>query len=432
MKSRVLALLFRAAFLLLALPAFARTNGPAAGARPLTAPGADVVAYSDGPAEIAHGADLAYFLDISCAGPDSSGEVTYTWTTPPGTVFLSLQTIALDPPARPASTNCTTPDFGSTGTVTCTVPGGLAPPSNNGGTLSIIILHMRVLQASGDVTNRVTATSANDPSLANNTSSATTHITGLANVDAAVSLTGPSIVEADTPVAYEVTLGNHGTAASSDFRLTFVAPAGASIDSFSPAGVDCYQPSAPPATLLCRNMVVVPSGWSASVAIKTHLSGTPGVTATASAHVTGDGGDPNPANNDVTFTSMVTAANAPDLRIDPAAVNAIPAQPFTFTAHVENRGISPLLGLVVEDAVPPGMSLVSATPSAGTCNVTASSLQCQADTLAPGASLTITIVATPPPANAVDHIVATAGTQAASADLQVNVLTSSRHRAVRH
>jgi uncharacterized repeat protein (TIGR01451 family) len=64
----------------------------------------------------------------------------------------------------------------------------------------------------------------------------------------------------------------------------------------------------------------------------------------------------------------------------------------TFTITVKNNGPGTASGVSLVDTLPAGLTLVSATPSQGSCTPTAP-LTCSLGTLASGASATISIVA---------------------------------------
>ena len=75
----------------------------------------------------------------------------------------------------------------------------------------------------------------------------------------------------------------------------------------------------------------------------------------------------------------------------PASVNT--GANITYTLHATNNGPDKILAVHVHDALPGGVTLVSATPSQGTCS---GSVDCDLGALAKGASATITIVVTAP------------------------------------
>jgi uncharacterized repeat protein (TIGR01451 family) len=66
----------------------------------------------------------------------------------------------------------------------------------------------------------------------------------------------------------------------------------------------------------------------------------------------------------------------------------------TYTITVTNNGPDTAAGVVVTDALPAGVTFVSASPSQGTCSGT-TTVTCDLGSLGAGASATVTIVVTP-------------------------------------
>lgn len=392
-----------------------------------SAQSADVVVTSNAPAQVMAGGDLTYFINVACAGPTPCGSVSYTWTTPPGAEFISLFTPALDPPMHLAPVQCTTPPSGSAGSVTCSTP-AIVPLS----TVAVTVIHLRAPLMAGSMTNSVVATSTNDPNHANDTSSATTIVSvDPTSADLAATLSGTAIVEEGGIASYALTLANNGIADASQAVMTFTPPSSSTIDAFSDGGLDCTHTSHPE-LLTCRASSA-PAGWSASLNVNVRINAPASTTAIAALHVASDNGDPERANNDASMTTFVVAPATLGLTIEPGVVNAFPAQSFTFDVRATNDGTSPLLRVDVQDTVTSGIAFLAAQPSAGVCDVTPLSLHCQADSLAAGGVMTVQVTAIPPLSGHVTEVVtATAGSQAATAVLQVNVVPTSRKHAARH
>ncbi len=66
----------------------------------------------------------------------------------------------------------------------------------------------------------------------------------------------------------------------------------------------------------------------------------------------------------------------------------------TYTINIFNNGTSAANAVSLSDTLATGMTLVSATPSVGTCNTTANPITCAIGTLASGANATVTVVET--------------------------------------
>jgi uncharacterized repeat protein (TIGR01451 family) len=103
-----------------------------------------------------------------------------------------------------------------------------------------------------------------------------------------------------------------------------------------------------------------------------------------------------------------------------------------FTIRLLYTGNAPLQSVDIQDILPFGMTVISATPSIGTCNGT-TTLQCHADALDAPGLFAVDVLAKGPPAGIyVNHIIAASGALSATADQAISVATTSRRRAVGH
>lgn len=108
------------------------------------------------------------------------------------------------------------------------------------------------------------------------------------------------------------------------------------------------------------------------------------------------GGDASPENN-TAVDFLPVPPTASDLSIvktvDPST--ALPGQRITFALKIENAGPSTATGVTVSDALPAGLTDVTASPSQGTCpTVTVSSVACSLGSLVVDGTATVTISAT--------------------------------------
>src|SRR6185503_13752498 len=67
----------------------------------------------------------------------------------------------------------------------------------------------------------------------------------------------------------------------------------------------------------------------------------------------------------------------------------------TYTINVKNNGEVAATGVTVNDTLPPGAMLVSATSTVGACTGT-TSISCSLGTINPGATSIVTVIVTPP------------------------------------
>ncbi|MBI3245360.1 MAG: DUF11 domain-containing protein [Deltaproteobacteria bacterium] len=103
----------------------------------------------------------------------------------------------------------------------------------------------------------------------------------------------------------------------------------------------------------------------------------------------------------LTADLAVSKTDAPD----PATVG----KPLTYTITVTNYGPDPATGVAITESLPSGLTLVSATPSQGTCSQP-SVLSCQLGGLTKDASATITVVVTPTATGIVNNSVSVTAT----------------------
>src|SRR5262249_22589015 len=110
----------------------------------------------------------------------------------------------------------------------------------------------------------------------------------------------------------------------------------------------------------------------------------------------GDQPDPNPNNDAGTATLLVPPAPGADLSIVKTAAPDTVAggRQIASRLAVSNAGPEPAPGVVVADLVPAQVTVVSVTPSQGTCAPMGGQLTCNLGAPPAGASATVTIVAT--------------------------------------
>lgn len=241
----------------------------------------------------------------------------------------------------------------------------------------------------GTLSNTVTVSGvAPDPDGLNNTATDTDTIQAVA--DLVVTKTdGVSSVIAGTSTTYTVVVSHSGGAATvSDAVVVDNIPAGLSCTWTCAAAGGASCGAASGSGNINQTVTLPPSGsvtYTLNCAVSPSASGTIANTASVSSATVPD---PNPGNNSATDTN--TVGTQADLSVSIAYSNTTPpaGSTITKTVTVSNAGPSNAVNVVVNDLIPSGYTLVSATPSQGSYNPTTGVWT--VGTLAPSASATLT------------------------------------------
>ncbi len=287
------------------------------------------------------GENVTFTITATNNGPNNATGVAITDALPNGLAFVSA-----------------TPSQGTyvAGTGLWTV-GALA----NGASASLQ-LTAKVLTP-GSLTNTATKTAGDqfDPDTSNNAGSASLNAQPSADlqVGKTVSNATPNL---GTNVTYTITVANAGPNDAT----------GVVVDDQLPPGLVFVSATPSQGTHDDANGVwtvgALANGTSASLAIVATVTLPGDITNTASV-ATADQHDPNPANNSGGVTVNGQSADIQVVKIVDDA-NPVRGDTITFTITTTNNGPSNATGVVVTDALPTGLGLVSATPSQGTYNTT--------------------------------------------------------------
>ena len=337
-------------------------------------------ALVDGP--IVAGSNVTYRLTVTNNGPSQARQVNVVDVLPDQLTFVGAEAAdgggcQYEPlpqtPADDDQVRCSWDvlDVGdsSTATLTFAVPQSLT----------------------GSLVNTATATSsATDPTPAI-ASTPALPITTSADLSATKSLLSGSPI-AGEEVRWQVIVRNAGPSVARAVQLSDAAPAGVR---FSSADVvEAGECTVAPATISCA-LGDLAVGATVTVTLNGQLAEDfVGGELTNRAVVSSDTPDPDSRNNTGVTTTPVSALA--DLSVTKSAVpaTATAGQNVTWTVRVVNGGPSQATGVVVSDALPDGVALVSA-PSLdvpGSCQV-GETITCTVPSLASGAAAELTIVA---------------------------------------
>jgi uncharacterized repeat protein (TIGR01451 family) len=316
---------------------------------------ADVSIVKSGPATATAGSNIVYTITVTNNGPSAASAVSVADSTPSNLTFVSNTGGCAT--AFPCSIGTMNPSATVTITSTYTVNAG----------------------ATGSVSNTATVSSTTtDPTPGNNSSTSTATIG--ASADVSIVKTGPATATAGSNITYTITVTNNGPSIATGVavadptpsNLTFVSNTGGCATAF-PCNIGSMNPSA---------TVTITSTY----AVSPSASGSVSNTATVSSTTT----DPTPGNNSSTSTATIGASA--DIGIVKAGPStATPGSDVTYTLTVTNNGPSTATGVTVTDALPSGVTFVSATPSAGSCSGT-TTVTCTIGSLNNGGTATVSLV----------------------------------------
>lgn len=203
--------------------------------------------------------------------------------------------------------------------------------------------------------------------------------------DLGVEKTGPATVAAGGQITWDVTVTNHGEDPATGVVLTDALPRGVEFVSASPG---C---TAVGGTVTCAIGDLAVDEQATRQITATAPVAVAGTTLVNTATVRGDQPDENPANDrDDATTEVGPSSDLGIVKSGPATAAA--GGSVAWTLVVTNHGPSAATGVLVADALPAGVTFVSATPAQGTCTAVGQQVSCAVGALAIGASTQIQVV----------------------------------------
>jgi uncharacterized repeat protein (TIGR01451 family) len=313
------------------------------------------------------GDEITFELEVTNNGPSDAANAVVTDALPAGLSYVSASTDR-------GSCSETPP-----GTVRCEL-GNMA----NGATASIDV----VVSAddAGTFTNTaVVGSDTTDDVPENDEDDA--EVTVLPAADLAVTKTGDATVDPSGQVTYTLTATNNGPSPATGVSIADTLPAGTSFVESDPAG-ECTAAGGEVTCPVGDLAVGASEEFTIRVAVPFSLGG---AVLTNIAEVSGNEADTDPSND--TDEANTTVGPAADLELTKIAGAAVRGGEVAFTLVINNRGPSTATGVQVNDPLPAGLSLRSATPSQGSCSDAGGSVSCALGSMAAGASAQVTILA---------------------------------------
>ncbi|HMF95002.1 MAG TPA: hypothetical protein VKE96_11940 [Vicinamibacterales bacterium] len=304
-------------------------------------PQADVVITEIGPASIVPGNAVVYTITVTNRGPSNAAAVIVSDPTPADLTFVSNAGDCAT--AFPCALGAVPAGAARTITATFTVPANYAGPI--------------------PIVNTATVSSATpDPDGSNNQATVETTLNHDADVEVTKSVAPPSVQVGHT-VTFTVTAHNRGPNPATGIQVTDLLPAGLQFVSAA-ATAGTYDPATGQ-----WSVGSLAFGASAQLVIAATVTSRGAITNLALK--TGQN-EPDPDTGNDSAAAAINAAPTADLalakRVDRS--NALTGERVTFTVIASNRGPNAATGVTVADALPAGLSLVSATASQGVYDAT--------------------------------------------------------------
>jgi uncharacterized repeat protein (TIGR01451 family) len=313
------------------------------------------------PGVVNPGQQVTYIATVTNRGSAAAATAGFQDVIPGGTTFVS---------ASPSQGTCS-----GNSTVVCNL-GALNPGAS--ATVTVVV----TAGQAGHITDRGWV-STNPPNDWQHQRSVSTFVRNV-SADLDFHLVGsPSAVSTGQQVTYTATIGNHGSGPAATVGFQDLTSPKTTLASVTPSQGTC---SGNP-TIVC-NLGALNPGATATVTIV--------VTTTQSGSATDRGWiSTNPPGDwrherDVTTTVRDLTADL-DFHLigSPSSVTA--GQQVTYTATIGNHGTGTASNAGFQDVIPGKVTLVSITPSQGTCSGNPT-IVCNLGSLAPGATATVTIV----------------------------------------
>lgn len=162
-----------------------------------------------------------------------------------------------------------------------------------------------------------------------------------------------------SPVTFTVTVANNGPNPATGVVVNDSLPAGLTFVSATPT-IGTYAGGV-------WTIGVLAVGQTMSLALVATAAGPVGTARTNTATATSTSTDPSLANNSASATITPQVAPTADIALTKTVDNATPiiSTNVTFTVGVTNNGPNAATGVIVNDALPAGLTLVLAAPSQG-------------------------------------------------------------------
>ena len=257
-----------------------------------------------------------------------------------------------------------------------------------------VVLNEQIASANGLTVNAVHITLSNAPSSLGVISgqiiisqSQASLVCAPANADITLTKTAdPSTVVTGSNITYTLQALNHGPDAATNVKISDTLPANVSFVSATPTQGQCTGTTAIVCNLGSLNA-------SASASVQVVVTAVSGSSVTNSATVSSDIPDNKPGDNTSTVTTTVTTPNADLSLTETATPSPVTAgSNITYTLQISNHGPDTATNTLLSDTLPANVTLVSVTPSQGSCSGT-TAIVCNLGTVNASGGASVQVVA---------------------------------------
>lgn len=351
-------------------------------------PGVDLsIGMIPNPEPVFVGNNLIYTISITNAGPDLAKNVVVSQILPAGVIYVS----------------------GSASQGSVSQSGGVVTGNLGNmpaGSVATMLVTVNPTQT-GLLSTTATVTSQNnDFDLSNNSVTVTSHVNPPFADLALGLLDAPDPVIVGQTLTYSVSVTNRGPAPASFVTVTNVLP--------STVGILNATPSQGFVTI-SDNVVVCNFGSLANGAVATAtINVTPTIEGTilASATATAAQTDPILDNNSASATTVVGPSTDLAIGIVDVPDPVVLRSNLTYTINVTNHGPSSASGVVINNTLPAGVSVISTNSSQGVIVVSGGTVTCTLGNMTNGARASLTIVVTSTNAGTIFNTANVTGDQA--------------------
>lgn len=350
------------------------------------------------PRTVAAGGAITYTFTLTNNGPSNAATVLFNNPLPAGVTVLpggiSATGNACNAAADNASVNC---DFGTVapGTSRTVVISAATDPGTAAGTL---------LTNTGTVTSPTT-----DPTPADRVATVTNEVATVADLAVVVSpVTDPPVAGANQ--SFVISVSNNGPSSATNVVLRNPLPTGTTFVSATSNAGNCTLEGT---DVVC---VIGAIGSGASVTVQltytlpSNIAGTSLTNTATVSSTTPTLSDPVPANNTNSATDIIAAESNLVLTKNVTSGPVVAGSPITYSFAVTNNGPSDAANVTMEDVLPIGTSLVSATAAGGgSCSGT-TTVVCVWPRLVNGSQSTAQIIVSVPASTAVGTVITNTAT----------------------